>query len=241
MIFDDREQINTCKKCEGPAYVLIQKEHSYCKPCFYENVNHKFRSTIGKSKLVKKGNRILLAVSGGASSSVMLQLTREGLSLENQHRRLQFIPSILHIDESALIPADVRTEITAEIREKLVSHDFDCYFTSIAKSFRESDVQLFTKNHATGVPADGAEESKLQQTLSALTSSSSKEELVRRLRIQLIVDVAVAEGFDAIFLGSSGSRLSIQLITDVAQGKGNQIDLETVSNLIDIRCSFNDA
>ena len=178
-----------------------------------------------------------MAVSGGASSAAMLQLIREGLSVENQHRRLQFVPSLLHIDETAVLPRDTDSS-AAGVKQNLSSYEFDCYFSSIAKSFRRSDQKFFVKNDASCVLADGSGEAQLSDALSHITCASSKEELIRRLRIQLIVDIAVAEGFDAIFLGSSGSRLSIQLITDVAQGKGNQIDLETVSCLsYDYRCS----
>lgn len=35
---------------------------------------------------------------------------------------------------------------------------------------------------------------------------------------------------DFVFLGSNATRLSIQLLTDVAQGKGNQVDSEIVSD-----------
>lgn len=45
-------------------------------------------------------------------------------------------------------------------------------------------------------------------------------------RTRLIVDVAKAEAVQAVFVGSTASRLAIQLVTDVAQGKGNQIHLE---------------
>jgi cytoplasmic tRNA 2-thiolation protein 2 len=168
-------------------------------------------------------------VSGGASSSAMLQFIKDGLSLDNQHRRLQFIPSLLHIDESILLPktADCVPH-DGHLLESISKHGFDYYVTSIAKSFRQSDVPFFSKNENSGAHAEESENQKLVQALSSVTSATSKEELIRRLRIRLIVDVAVAGGFDAIFLGTSGSRLSIQLITDVAQGKGNQIDLETV-------------
>ena len=37
---------------------------------------------------------------------------------------------------------------------------------------------------------------------------------------------------DFVFLGSNATRLSIQLLTDVAQGRGNQVDSEIVSDSV---------
>lgn len=48
-------------------------------------------------------------------------------------------------------------------------------------------------------------------------------------RMKLIVAAASELKCDYIFLSTSGRRLAAQLITDMAQGKGNQIHLETVS------------
>ena len=212
-------------------FVLLHREHSYCKSCFYEHTSHKFRATIGKSKFPLKGKRVLLAVSGGPASSVMVQLTKDNTSLPNKHRRLQFIPSLIHVDESACL-ADATDSCEADVRDWLLSHQLDCFFTSLAKSFRRSDASFYTSSDGTNSTQsllhDAEEEGQLQELLASLQSASAKEEVMRQLRMRLLVDVAVAEGFDAVFLGGSASRLSIQLITDVAQGKGSQIDMETV-------------
>jgi cytoplasmic tRNA 2-thiolation protein 2 len=38
---------------------------------------HKFRSAIGKSKIVRDGETVLVAFSGGQSSSCLLQLIKD--------------------------------------------------------------------------------------------------------------------------------------------------------------------
>ena len=40
-------------------------------------VTHKFRATIGKTKLVRDGELVLVAFSGGPSSSALLHLIQE--------------------------------------------------------------------------------------------------------------------------------------------------------------------
>ena len=159
----------------------------------------------------------------------MLHLTMAGLSLENKHRRLQVSVAVVHVDESAILPHDSR-RTEAEIQEWLLTHQLDCYFVPLADSLSSSQEREIVKNRRTDTLSDLTDnDKKLTETLSSLTSASSKEELLRRLKLQLISGVAAAEGFHAVFLGSSGTRLSMQLITDVAQGRGCQVNLEAVS------------
>lgn len=63
---------------------------------------HKFRSTIGKSKLVRPGDHVLLACSGGVNSMAMVDMIKKGLVQDDVHRRIRFVPSILFIDGKLL-------------------------------------------------------------------------------------------------------------------------------------------
>lgn len=76
---------------------MLQKKDVFCGACLVDYCTHKFRATIGKSRLVKPGNRVLVAFSGGLTSVVMADLIRRGFE-EDFHRRLRFVPSFLHID-----------------------------------------------------------------------------------------------------------------------------------------------
>lgn len=69
--------------------------------CFLAYFTHKFRSTIGKSKQIHPGDRVLVGLSGGASSTALLHLIHEGLQ-ENSHKKLRFNPAFLYIDGISL-------------------------------------------------------------------------------------------------------------------------------------------
>jgi hypothetical protein len=43
------------------------------------------------------------------------------------------------------------------------------------------------------------------------------------------MEIAEKENMQHVFLASNATSLAVQLMTDVAQGKGSQIDSETVS------------
>uniref|UniRef100_H3CIS7 Cytoplasmic tRNA 2-thiolation protein 2 n=1 Tax=Tetraodon nigroviridis TaxID=99883 RepID=H3CIS7_TETNG len=87
-----------CVKCkEMTAAVVIRAGDAYCRDCFKEYFIHKFRAMLGKNRIIFPGEKVLLAVSGGPSSSSMLSQVQEGLSL-NAHKKLRFLPGIVFID-----------------------------------------------------------------------------------------------------------------------------------------------
>ena len=67
------------------------------RDCFLAYFIHKFRSTIGKSKQIHPGDRILVGLSGGTSSTALLHLIKEGLQ-ETSHKKLRFDPVFLYVD-----------------------------------------------------------------------------------------------------------------------------------------------
>lgn len=60
-------------------------------------VTHKFRATLGKSKLLSRGERALLCFSGSQCSVSLLHLIWTGLQ-QTTHKRLTLDPVILYID-----------------------------------------------------------------------------------------------------------------------------------------------
>lgn len=69
----------------------------FFRKCFDEFFIHKFRSTLSKSNVFQRGERVLVAFSGGPSSTALLHLIADGLSI-NARRRLQFDAQVAFID-----------------------------------------------------------------------------------------------------------------------------------------------
>ncbi|XP_012590427.1 PREDICTED: cytoplasmic tRNA 2-thiolation protein 2, partial [Condylura cristata] len=65
--------------------------------CFQALYTHKFRAVLGKSRVVFPGEKVLLAWSGGPSSSSMVWQVFQGLSPDSA-KRLRFVPGVVHID-----------------------------------------------------------------------------------------------------------------------------------------------
>ncbi|XP_052816794.1 cytoplasmic tRNA 2-thiolation protein 2-A-like [Mya arenaria] len=88
-----------CLKCKKePAVLITRVNDAFCRSCFQVYVTHKFRAAIGKTKLVRDGETILVAFSGGSASAALLHLIQEGLS-QRAHKKLRFTPGVLFIDE----------------------------------------------------------------------------------------------------------------------------------------------
>lgn len=67
------------------------------RECFLKSTTHKFRATLGKSKIVRAGDAVLIAFSGSAASTALLNLVSVGLN-EAVQKRLRFRPYVVFID-----------------------------------------------------------------------------------------------------------------------------------------------
>lgn len=105
--------------------------------------------------------------------------------------------------------------------------NWPCFVIHLSQYFRDCEVPDVGTADGKCSTEKGSQE-KLNEAFNSIIAQTTKEEFLRRIRMQLIVDVAKKLGMDGIFVASSGTRLAGQLISDVAQGKGNQIHLETV-------------
>lgn len=98
MIFISNRDVTLCRKCRCEnADVLLVGQSGYCKTCFLNVTNHKFRAALGKSKIIRHGDSILVDHSGELNSTILLHLIKAGMS-ESAHKKLIFKTVVLYID-----------------------------------------------------------------------------------------------------------------------------------------------
>ncbi|XP_050398297.2 cytoplasmic tRNA 2-thiolation protein 2-A [Patella vulgata] len=224
-----------CMKCEEDGFIITRVNDAFCRKCFTVYVVHKFRSAIGKSKLVRDGDVVLLAYSGGPSSTALLHLVQEGLS-PRAHKKLRFKPVILHIDESASLDlsAEIKKENLMKICERIKTTGYQGYISSIEQGLNISgltpdspplyiqlDEQDKLMSHCQHKMAE------FTDVLSSMKSLTAKEDFIKTLRTQLILSIAKQMGYSKIMTADTNSRLAVNILSDIAQGRGSQVSYET--------------
>ncbi|CAE1163805.1 CTU2 [Acanthosepion pharaonis] len=227
-----------CMKCgENEGKVVIRMNDPFCWDCFLVYVVHKFRAVIGKSKLIRDAEAVLLAYSGGSSSSALLHLVHDGME-KSKFKKLRFKADVVYIDEGATFGWnwEKRQEIVFHIVDFCKSFGFTYYITSIEQVFKLiphskgkdlSAVPTVMKNCCQCVPQNQDLEEKLLKLLDTCKNLTFKERLVHHLRTELLIAVALMTGNSKVMLGTSGNRLAVQMLSDIAQGRGAHVALNT--------------
>ncbi len=67
-----------CKRCRGPAVVEVRRHNAaFCKRCFPEVVTEQVRKAIRRFEMFDRGDRVLVAVSGGKDSLALWDILLE--------------------------------------------------------------------------------------------------------------------------------------------------------------------
>ena len=217
----------TCMKCSQRAVVCVRLNDPLCESCFLAYFTHKFRATLGKSRLVRHGEKVLLAFSGGPSSSAMLHLVTEGFS-DRVPRKLRFQPGVVFIDECALFPDMNGSEIGKKIQGIVSGGGFpfhsarleDVFGSKDAKSAREMDSEM-------NDDGNNDAETQLKVLFQSICTLTAKEDLLRSLQGRVLLEVARREGYSKVMLGDSATRLAVRLLSNISQGRGAAVPYDT--------------
>ncbi|XP_053561260.1 cytoplasmic tRNA 2-thiolation protein 2 [Bombina bombina] len=176
----------TCMKCkEQPAALIIRVGDAFCKSCFKEYFVHKFRAMLGKNRIVYPGEKVLLAYSGGPSSSAMIQQVQEGLSREAP-KKLRFHPGILFIDEGAVCGQswEERQRTSAEVQSVLEKTAFPYRIIQLEQVFslpgtilqrNPSEISAQRQNYKQAVGSFIGEQASQSDTLEKLAQLSTAD------------------------------------------------------------------
>lgn len=77
--------------------VLLRGKDAYCKNCFLIGCNHKFKALLGKSKLIRPNDNVMISYEIGHPSTALLHLIRTGLDLDTP-KKLRFTPIFVYLE-----------------------------------------------------------------------------------------------------------------------------------------------
>ncbi|XP_071785955.1 cytoplasmic tRNA 2-thiolation protein 2-like [Asterias amurensis] len=240
-----------CMKCGEKAVVIARIKDAFCRTCFLTYFTHRFRATFGKARLVRDGEKVLFAFSGGQCSSAMVNLVKRGLD-QSTHKKLRFIPGLIYIDEGVVTgqSKEERSTTCKRVSDMMKETGFPWCIAALEESLdvppktspshpegdntgQEGDSfhsnQTLTTDELSGkldeISLDTRRTQECKDLLESMTSLTSKEDLVRNLRIRLLMHKAHQMGYHKIAVGDSGTRLSSGILTDLAKGRGAAIPL----------------
>ncbi|XP_054710890.1 cytoplasmic tRNA 2-thiolation protein 2-like isoform X2 [Uloborus diversus] len=198
--------------------------------CFFEHCNHKFRSTIGKSKLIKNGEKVLLGCSGGRKSAALLSMTQQTLGSLSL-KQITFKAGVLLINDAFLVPdiKDEQAEILAII-DILKQSGIDILYSSLEMVLRINTQEEFywsSENiNSNTMESCPILRRKIMDSMSDLTISA-KFDFIKHLRMLLMTEIASHAGYSYLFVGDSATSLAGELLCDIALGRGSQISPDT--------------
>lgn len=218
---------DACKKCnERKAEVVLRLRDAYCRECFLAAASHKFRSSLGKSKIVRPKDHVLVAFSGSQSSTAMLHLAHAGLN-EGGHKRLLFTCSVVYIDEGAVLelsPCD-RNKICTSVVQHVKKLKLPLYITTLDRSLGDSDDICYSYDDSTNNFDDNKEE-QLKKLITSVQSLTGKIDLLHKVRNQLLLKIAKKLKCSKIFSADTAHHLAVKLLSNVALGRGAQLPLD---------------
>uniref|UniRef100_G1QIH3 Cytoplasmic tRNA 2-thiolation protein 2 n=1 Tax=Nomascus leucogenys TaxID=61853 RepID=G1QIH3_NOMLE len=214
-------------KCKEAQPVVVIRAGDDCFKIFYV---HKFRAMLGRP--------VLLAWSGGPSSSSMVWQVLEGLS-QDSAKRLRFVAGVIFVDEGAACGQSLeeRSKTLAEVKPILQATGFPWHVVALEEVFSLPPSVLWCSAQEP-VGSEGAYKAAVdsflqqQHVLGAgggpgLIQGEEQPPPPTRdpqnalcFRTHLILHMARAHGYSKVMTGDSCTRLAIKLMTNLALGRG---------------------
>lgn len=211
-----------CKKCnERTVVVKLNLKDAQCEPCFYQYVRHKFRASMGSSKLIERGSKVLIVFDGTLEACVMLDMIRYAVQQE-QFKRLTIQPHVVYVDDACISrqSIDERQSKLDDIFQILQHFEFETYYASIANDVPITNAKSLQLNQLEQLVA--AEE-KFIKKLNAIGSQTAKEDFVNVLKMNIYRAVAAQIECKYVFVPSISHQVATNLLVNVALGRGKSV------------------
>ncbi|KAI8924338.1 hypothetical protein BC831DRAFT_466071 [Entophlyctis helioformis] len=235
-----------CNKCKAVKPSVMIKSAEFCRSCFLDSVAHRFRANLSKSPL-PEGSRLMLGLTGGASSRVMLNALADFVKpLPANVRKPVRFPyyRVCYVDQSAvlgnpdslsqiraMVDAYPGIELTVVPIESILDADSD---TTTAFDPRESLIALdgsadaiaakASLRVAGGPPADLAaladRKTALLHMLESLGKMNSKEDVLSQWTLRLLLRESRRFNCNALLIGDNATRVAIRVIANTSKGRG---------------------
>ncbi|XP_058057502.1 cytoplasmic tRNA 2-thiolation protein 2 [Anopheles bellator] len=210
-----------CSKCNTEVAVLkLNHKEAQCRLCFLHYVRHKFRASLGSSKIVRRGSRVLIIFTGTPENIALLDMIRFGLE-QDSFKQLRIEPVLLYVDDDFISKTtEERKKKQIMIVELLQQYSFPVHYTVTGSS---KAVELLPANSFTSPGGFEQDEQRLLRIITGTRSNTSKQDLLAQVRKRTFKVIAKSLNCSYVFLSDIGIDLAKTLLSNVALGRGCSI------------------
>lgn len=217
--------VKNCKKCNEKAVVA----KLMCAECFIISIRHKFRASLGSTKIVRRHSKVLLHFTGTTESVCLTEMIRFAFE-EATHKRLCFDLELVFIDENCVstkpLDVDQRIEKLKQVTKVLDQFPrFKCHHTSIAIP-PSGDLKLLNEISKEDMSTVMNQEEKFRLNFNSLKSLTSKQDFLDVTRSEILRHSAIALKCQYVFLCDTSIELANRLITKISLGRGSSVALD---------------
>lgn len=213
-----------CVECHEVESEHTIRNRRLCSACFIRYITSKVLKRMESYRFKNlKGNRrpkLLLPVSGGVSSMVLLQVLDGQLQKQRSiHSRTAYELMITHVDMS-LIDSGPCPSWYSWLEEKYSSHEFLSVVPLGSVAGLDPDFEFDMQQ--LGFPRQAGESSSdfLERIITVCRTHTSRADMLSTLMQRILVNCAKAHECEAVLWGHSDSRLAAKALAAVAKGRG---------------------
>lgn len=212
-----------CKKCnERNVVVKLNLKDAQCEECFYYFVRHKFRASMGATRIVERGAKVLLVFDGTIESCVMFDMVQYALNLD-RFKRLTIEPYAIYVDNTCMTEKtlDDRREYLKQTIEILNYFQIKTYYTSIADKTTMIEIENALK--FIDGPANRIAEKTFMDNFNAIGNQTAKEDFYSLTRSNLIRLASSKLDCKHVFVSTISHQIAADILVNVALGRGESV------------------
>nr|XP_022917633.1 cytoplasmic tRNA 2-thiolation protein 2 [Onthophagus taurus] len=217
-------QDKTCVKCKtNRSVILLRSKDCYCKECFVNGTLHKFKAFLGKLRLSRRDEKVLVSYKTGHVTCTLLQFLRNGLDTMAEQKRLKFQPIFIYVEKNYHLSLEERKNVLKTISEHVNHFNFKLYMVSFGDYIKTGQLTLFESWNTIKLSEDNND---IYEILKEKTKLTYQKEIFHIFERDLLIKSAKSLGCSFIFTTDLTADIAVNLLTNVSLGRGNQLPLD---------------
>ncbi|XP_066154900.1 cytoplasmic tRNA 2-thiolation protein 2-A [Euwallacea fornicatus] len=223
MLKRGRAQFEKCHKCrDQKPVILLRHEDAYCKKCFLMGSNHKFKALLGKSRLIRPNDRVLVSYEIGQPSCALLHFLRNGLDLDTP-KKLRFEPVIIFLEDKYHLTVKERQDMIDKVIKEILTMKFKPHLVSFACSLMNEEMVISDNN----LIISEKDHEIVEKIFVKQINKSNKHEALNIFRRNVLMAVAKKLQCKFIFTPELSVEIASNLLTNISLGRGSQVPDDT--------------